>query len=130
MKFKKLISLLLVAMMVIPSVGAFAASDDEITLFATEDTYTATGSRLENKNYGNDATMLFGSTYNRTAFLKFDLSDVVISDFKGALLELNVKAASSGGSIDIYTVSADWSEKDLTGAKAPQDFEFVVKHFK
>lgn len=126
MKFKKLISLLLVALMIVPSFGAYAATEDENIFYATEDTYIASGDRLQNKNYGNDATMLFGSAYNRTAFLKFDLSGADLDSFKGALLELNVKATDTGALISIYTTGTDWSEKSLTAANAAQEYEFVI----
>ncbi len=126
MKFKKIISLLLVAMMVVPSFGAYAATEEENIFYATEDTYIASGERLQNKNYGDDATMLFGSGYDRTAFLKFDLSGANLDSFKGALLELNVKAAATGSLVSIYTTGTDWTEKTLNWNNAVKDYEFVI----
>jgi len=128
MKSKKLLSLLLCALMLLSSFEAFAATEEENVFYATEDTYIVSGSRWENKNYGDASSMLFGSAYNRTALLKFDLSNADLSSFKGALLELNVRTASSGGSINIYTAPSDWTEKSLTWAKANQNYEFVVSY--
>ncbi len=129
MKMTTIISLFLIIIIVLSSVSVYAAGEESANVFyASEDSYIKSGARWEDKNYGDESNMLFGKTYNRTAFLKFDLTGADLSLYKGALLDVNVKTVSSSGSIDVYAVSSDWSEKKLTSSNAPSDYELIIKY--
>ena len=123
---KRILAVILAMLMLWSCAGVVAFSDDDTVFYATDDTYISNAPRSKNINYGDRGNMLFGSTYERTAYLKFDLTGVDLSAYNGALLDLNFKVATKGGKIEIHTVSSDWNEKSLTWENADKNYEFVV----
>lgn len=126
MKKYKFTALLLTLIMLFQAFPVMADSTDDMTVYPSDDTYIVGSSRWEDKNYGSAATMLFGSAYDRTALIKFDLSSIDLSPYKGALLNITFSAAAESGKIDVYTVDGDWSEDKVTYSNFNGDYSFVV----
>ena len=127
MKKNRLIALMLVMLMLFQTLPVLGAEAGDVTVSPTDDSYIVSGSRLEHKNYGNAGTMLFGSAYDRTALMKFDLSSIDISAYNGALLNITFNTSSESGKIDVYTVdNCDWLENKVTYANFLGDYTFSV----
>lgn len=126
MKTKRLIAVIL-AFLMIPIYSFPAHAAEETVFFPTDDSYVMSGSRWQHKNNGDADTMLFGTAYNRVALMKFDFSDIDLSDYDGALLDITVTTSTANSYIEVYSVSGDWNEKKVTYANFPGKIEdFVI----
>ena len=126
MKKNRLLALILSLLLLFQTFPAIAASIEDATLYPTDDSYIESSSRWKHKNYGNAGTMLFGNAYDRTALLKFDISNVDISQYEGAVLNISFNAESEGGMIDAYIIDDAWSEKNVTYANFESSYSFAI----
>jgi hypothetical protein len=96
-------------------------------IFADADTYVRDGS-YTNSNFGTDDRFTVkkdGSSYNREAYLRFDLSALTETSYAKALLKLNeirtnTGVTSSGNKWRLFFVADDtWSEVQLKNSNKP-----------
>lgn len=126
MKKIRLIALILTMLMLLQIVPAIAETAGDVIITPAEDSYIMGGSRWKNKNYGSSSNLLFGSAYDRTAIMKFDISDVELSLYNGALLDITFCAASDKGYIEAYVVEDNWTEDKVTYSNFSADYSFLV----
>lgn len=123
----KLLLFLIIVSLILPHT-AFAEDMQSQVIEASADTYIVNSDRCRSLNYGSSSTMLFGSVYQRTAMLKFDLNGIDLSAYKGALLEIYVASEQTDVSMYVYSTDSDWSENTLTwnNANYPMNFQASV----
>lgn len=126
MEIRRFTALVLTMLMMFQLLTFSAYAADDVTIYPTDDSYIMSGSRWKQKNYGSEGSMMFGSAYDRTTLIKFDLSSVDLSLYNGALLNISYSAAADGGKIDVYTISHDWTEDKVSYANFDSDYKFVV----
>lgn len=108
----------------------FLARTSTATLTAVADAYVRNGTYASN-NYGTATDLVVKSdatSYNRKAYVKFDLASLAGDSITDVILKLNVKSVNTSPSrtIRVYTTNtASWSEGTLTWNNAPMDTVYI-----
>ena len=97
---KRIISILISLSLLCSLVPALGASDVIGVLTGAEyDSYFEDGK--DESEFKNNEVMLMGSVYNRKAYLCFDISDYVSSEFVGCVLNITMRNITAGNTVTI-----------------------------
>lgn len=103
---KKLISLALCFAMTFGLLPSFASSDVIGTVEGCKyDTYTENG--REGSLFEKGGVMLSGTVYNRTAYLRFDISQYAESGFGGCILNITMRNITPNNKITVHAYDFD-----------------------
>jgi beta-glucanase (GH16 family) len=112
--------------------AALASTESMTNLSSVEDSYVRNGT-YANTNYGTATGLLVKSdatSYNRKAYVKFDVSSFAGTRISSAVLKLYASQINTSPSrtISVYaTTTTSWAENSITWNNAPMDTIFVGK---
>ncbi|MBV8256035.1 MAG: right-handed parallel beta-helix repeat-containing protein [Chitinophaga sp.] len=113
-----------------PDMGAFQHAVSGTSTVTIADAYVRDGT-YATTNYGTATSLVVKSdatSYNRKAYMKFDLSTLGVSHVSSALLSVYANSVNTSPTrtISVYaTTTSSWSESGITWNNAPMDTTLI-----